>query len=140
MGAFSEAHGGLVTYSDIAAFHAETDTPRITLYRGYEVSKPGFWTQSPVLVEMLNLLEGYHLKKMGHNSPEYLHTLVEAAKLAFADRDHYYGDPKFTKIPEATLLSKSYAAERRKLIDPAHASMESRPGVVGPPTPNVFRA
>jgi gamma-glutamyltranspeptidase/glutathione hydrolase len=65
---------------------------------------------------------------MGHNSPEYLHTVIEAVKLAFADRDKFYGDPKFSKIPEETLLSKTYAAERRKLIDPAHASMESRPG------------
>jgi gamma-glutamyltranspeptidase/glutathione hydrolase len=79
---------------------------------------------------MFNLLESYDLKAMGHNSPEYLHTLVEAAKLAFADRDMYYGDPKFSKIPESTLLLKDYAAERRKLIDPMHASMESRPGKI----------
>ena len=131
MGAFSEAHGGLVTYSDIAAFHAEIDTPRSTMYHGYEIVKPGFWTQGPVLLEMFNLLESYDLKAMKHNSPEYLHTLVEAAKLAFADRDMYYGDPKFSKIPEEELLSKKYAAERRKLIDPMRASLESRPGAVG---------
>jgi len=131
MGAFSEANGGLVTYSDISAFHAEIDTPRSTIFHGYEIVKPGFWTQGPVLLEMFNLLEGYDLKQMKHNSPEYLHTLVEAAKLAFADRDKYYGDPKFSKIPEQELLSKTYAADRRKLIDPARASLESRPGVVG---------
>lgn len=131
MGAFSEEHGGLITYSDIAAFHAEIDTPRSTTYRGYEIVKPGFWTQGPVLLEMFNLLEGYDLKSMKHNSPEYLHTLVEAAKLAFADRDVYYGDPHFSKIPEEELLSKTYAAERRKLIDPDHASLESRPGKIG---------
>jgi len=131
MGAFSEANGGLVTYDDIAKFHAEIDTPRTATYHGYEIVKPGFWTQGPVLLEMFNLLESYDLKSMKHNSPEYLHTLVEAAKLAFADRDMYYGDPKFSKIPEETLLSKNYAADRRKLIDPEHASMESRPGVVG---------
>jgi gamma-glutamyltranspeptidase/glutathione hydrolase len=130
MGTYSEANGGLETYSDIAAFHAEIDTPRSTTFHGYEVVKPGFWTQGPVLLEMFNLLEGYDLKAMGHNSPEYLHVLVEAAKLAFADRDVYYGDPKFSKIPEATLLSKTYAAVRQKLIDPAHASMESRPGKI----------
>jgi len=128
MGEFSEAHGGLLTYSDIASFHAEIDMPRSVSYRGYEIVKPGFWTQGPVLLEMLNLLESYDLKAMKYNSPEYLHTVVEAAKLAFADRDRFYGDPKFSKIPEEILLSKSYAAERRKLIDPAHASMESRPG------------
>ncbi len=131
IGAFSEALGGLLTYSDIAAFRAEIDEPRTTMYRGYEIVKPGFFTQGPVLLEMLNLLEGYDLKKLGHNSPEYLHTLVEAAKLGFADRDAYYGDPKFSKIPEATLLSKDYASARRKLIDPEHASMESRPGEIG---------
>jgi len=65
---------------------------------------------------------------MGHNSVQYLHTVIEAVKLAFADRDQYYGDPKFSKIPEEILLSKDYAAERRKLIDPAHASLDSRPG------------
>jgi len=128
MGAYSEANGGLVRYSDIAAFHAEIDSPRTTTFHGYEIVKPGFWTQGPVLLEMLNLLESYDLKAMGHNSVEYLHTLVEAAKLAFADRDMYYGDPRFSKVPEATLLSKDYAAERRKLIDPSHASLESRPG------------
>src|SRR5260370_1533322 len=83
------------------------------------------------MIEALNLLEGYDLKAMGHNSPQYLHTVVEAVKLAFADRDQYYGDPKFSKIPEETLLSKDYATERRKLIDPAHASMEHRPGSFG---------
>ena len=80
------------------------------------------------MLETLNLLEGYDLRSMGHNSPEYLHTVVEAVKLAFADRDRYYGDPKFSRIPEDTLLSKDYAADRRKLIDPAHASLEHRPG------------
>ncbi len=139
MGAFSEAHGGVETYADIAAFHAEIDTPRSTTYHGYEIVKPGFWTQGPVLLEMFNLIDGYDLKAMKHNSPEYLHVLIEAAKLAFADRDKYYGDPKFSKIPEQELLSKAYAADRRKLIDPLHASLESRPGVVGDrdiPMPN----
>lgn len=131
MGQFSQTHGGLIRYEDIAAFHAEIDTPRSTTFHGYEIVKPGFWTQGPVLLEMFNLLEGYDLRSMKHNSPEYLHTLVEAAKLAFADRDMYYGDPHFSKIPEKELLSKTYAAERRKLIDPEHASLESRPGKVG---------
>jgi gamma-glutamyltranspeptidase/glutathione hydrolase len=130
MGAFSEANGGLLTYSDMAAFHAEIDRPRSTIFHGYQIVKPGFWSQGPVLLEMFNLLEGYDLKSMKHNSPEYLHVVLEAAKLAFADRDMYYGDPKFSKIPEETLLSKEYAAERRKLIDPAKASMESRPGSI----------
>ncbi len=133
MAAFCEHNGGLITYRDLTGFHAEIDTPRSTIYRGYEVVKPGFWTQGPVMLEALDLLEGYDLRSMGHNSAEYLHTVVEAVKLAFADRDRYYGDPKFSHIPEEILLSKDYAAERRKLIDPAHASMEHRPGTFGSP-------
>jgi gamma-glutamyltranspeptidase/glutathione hydrolase len=130
---FSEHNRGLIRYDDLKAYHAAIDTPRTTTYRGFEINKPGFWTQGPVMLEALNILEGYDLHGMGHNSPQYLHTVVEAAKLAFADRDRYYGDPKFSKIPEEILLSKQYAAERRKLIDPAKASMESRPGTFEPP-------
>jgi gamma-glutamyltranspeptidase/glutathione hydrolase len=133
IGDFSEKNGGLLRYADMAGFHAEIDTPRTTTYRGYTVNKPGFWTQGPVMLEALNILEGYDLKAMGHNSPQYLHTVIETVKLAFADRDRYYGDPKFSKVPEETLLSKDYAAERRKLIDADHASMDSRPGAFGGP-------
>jgi len=131
--AFSEHNGGLIAYKDLAGFHAETDRPRSTTFHGYEIVKPGFWTQGPVMLEALNLLEGYNLRSLGQNSPEYLHTVIEAVKLAFADRDRYYGDPKFSHIPEEILLSKSYAAERVKLIDPAHASLEHRPGTFGAP-------
>ena len=134
---FSEAHGGLITYEDLANFKAETDEPRSTNYRGFDIHKPGFWTQGPVMIEAFNILEGFDLKAMGHNSPQYLHTVVEAVKLAFADRDRYYGDPKFSKIPEEILLSKAYAAERRKLIDPGRASMESRPGELGVGAPMI---
>ncbi len=133
--AFNESVGGLIGADDLANFHAETDEPRSTTYRGYTIYKPGFWTQGPVMLEALNILEGYDLKAMGHNSPQYLHTVLEAVKLAFADRDRFYGDPKFSKIPEATLLSKDYAAERRKLIDPNHASLESRPGNINASAP-----
>jgi len=128
---FSAHNGGLIGYEDLAGFHAETDTPRSTVYRGYEIFKPGFWSQGPVMLETLNLLEGFDLKAMGANSPAYIHTVVEAIKLAFADRDQYYGDPKFSEIPEQILLSKEYATERRKLIDPNRASLEHRPGVLG---------
>jgi gamma-glutamyltranspeptidase / glutathione hydrolase len=128
MAAFSQTTGGLLDYDDLAKFHAEIDTPRTTTYRGYTIYKTGFWAQGPVMIEALNILEGYDLHAMGHDSPQYLHTVIEALKLAFADRDKYYGDPKFSKIPEQILLSKEYAAERRKLIDPQTASLESRPG------------
>lgn len=132
---FNEKNGGLIAYEDMANFHADLDEPRTTTYRGFTINKPGFFTQGPVMIEALNILEGYDLKAMGHNSPEYLHTVIETVKLAFADRDRYYGDPKFSKIPEAILLSKDYAARRRKLIDPDHASMESRPGDLGASAP-----
>ena len=131
----SAALDGLITYDDLANFHAEVDQPRSTEYRGYTIWKPGFWTQGPVLLETLNLLEGYQLEPMRHNYPEYLHTVIEATKLAFADRDQYYGDPKFSKIPEATLLSKEYAAERRKLIEVGKASEVSRPGQLNASAP-----
>jgi gamma-glutamyltranspeptidase/glutathione hydrolase len=131
--AFSEKNGGLITYDDLSRFHAETDTPRSVTYRTYEIVKPGFWTQGPVMLQALNILEGYNLRAMGHNSAEYLHTTIEAVKLAFADRDVYYGDPKFSKIPEDVLLSKQYAAVRRRSIDAAHASLEHRPGNPGIP-------
>ena len=126
--AFSKANDGYIRYEDLSKFRAEVDQPRSITYRGYEVFKPGFWTQGPVMLEALALLEGYDLRRMGHNSPEYLHTVVEAVKLAFADRDRHYGNPKFSKIPEEILLSRGYADDRRKLIDPNHASMEHRPG------------
>jgi len=135
LAAYNDANGGLITYDDLAKFHAETDEPRTTTYHGYVINKPGFWTQGPVMIEALNILETFDLKAMGHNSPEYLHTVIEAVKLAFADRDRYYGDPKFSKIPEQILLSKQYAAERRKLIDPNQASLESRPGNLGASAP-----
>ncbi len=129
--AFSEANGGYIRYEDLRKFRAEIDTPRSVTYHGYEVFKPGFWTQGPVLLQALALLEGYDLRSLKHNSPEYLHTVIEAVKLAFADRDRHYGDPKFSQIPEDTLLSRAYAEQRRALIDPATASQEHRPGVIG---------
>lgn len=130
---FSQANDGLLRYDDLAKFHAEIDKPVVGTYRGYGILKPGFWTQGPVMIQALNILERFDLKAMRHNSPEYLHTVIEALKLAFADRDRFYGDPKFSKIPVETLLSKEYAADRAKLIDPEHASIEHRPGNLGDP-------
>jgi gamma-glutamyltranspeptidase/glutathione hydrolase len=131
--AFSEAQGGLLRYEDLAGYRAELDAPRSMEYRGYTVVKPGFWSQGPVLLQALAILEGFDLKGMGHNSPEYLHTVIEAVKLAFADRDRYYGDPKHAEIPEKVLLSREYAAERRGQIDAGRASLEHRPGAFGGP-------
>ncbi len=128
IGAYMQANGGLLAADDFARFSAKVGEPVSTTYRGYEIYKPGFWTQGPTMVETLNMLEGFDLKKMGHNSPAYIHTLAEALKLAFADRDRYYGDPNFVKIPMAELLSKDYAALRRPLIDSQHASLAQLPG------------
>ncbi|MCU1268134.1 MAG: Gamma-glutamyltransferase [Acidobacteria bacterium] len=128
IGDYMQTHGGLLAADDLAKFHAGVGTPVKTDYRGYEVYKAGFWTQGPALVEELNILEGYDLKSMGHNSGAYVHTVTEALKLGFADRDRYYGDPNFVKIPERELLSKEYAAMRRGLIEKDHASLAQQPG------------
>lgn len=123
-----EKAGGLMRAGDMAAFRAEIDQPTKVSFHGYEIYKVGFWSQGPVMLQALNLLESYDLKAMGHNSPDYVHTLTEANKLAFADRDRYYGDPRFVKVPGAELLSKDYAEARRTLIDPKSASQEQQPG------------
>lgn len=128
MAKFSEENGGLFRYEDFAAYTAKVEEPVSTDYRGYQVYKNASATQGPAELFMLNILEGYDLKALGHNSLAYLHTSVEALKLAFADRDKYLGDMDFIKIPYQGLLSKEYAAERRKLIDPDKASLELRPG------------
>jgi len=128
LAAFSEANGGLFRYQDFAEYSAEVETPVSINYRGYQVYKNPSASQGPAELIALNLLEGYDLKAMGHNSPDFLHTSVEAIKLAMADREMYLGDMDFIKIPYDGLLSKDYARERRKLIDPAKASLELRPG------------
>jgi gamma-glutamyltranspeptidase/glutathione hydrolase len=128
IGAYMQANGGLIAAGDFAAFKATVGQPVQTNYRGYTVYKAGFWTQGPAFIETLNMLEGFDLKAMGHNSSTYIHTLAEALKLALADRDRYYGDPNFVKIPMNELLSKSYATLRRPLIDPQKASMAQIPG------------
>jgi gamma-glutamyltranspeptidase/glutathione hydrolase len=122
---FSEANGGLFRYEDFAEYTAKVEVPVSTTYRGYQVYKNPSASQGPTELIALNLLEGFDLRAMGHNSPEFLHTSVEAVKLAMADREKYLGDMDFIKIPYAGLLSKEYAAERRKLIDPAKASAAS---------------
>ncbi len=128
IGDYMQTHGGLLAAADLARFQAKVGKPVEAEYRGYQVYKAGFWTQGPALVETLNLIEGYDLKSMGHNSATYIHTLTEAIKLALADRDRYYGDPDFVKIPMKELLSKNYAALRRPLIDQQHASLAQQPG------------
>jgi gamma-glutamyltranspeptidase/glutathione hydrolase len=120
---FCESAGCLLRAGDFAAYHARVEEPFKTTYRGIEVYKVGFWSQAPVFLQNLNLLEGFDLKPMGHNSADYVHTVVEAMKLGYADRDAYYGDPDFGQIP-LQLISKEYANLRRPLINPNKASAE----------------
>jgi len=124
---FCKQAGCLLREGDFAAYHARVEEPLSTTYRGAQVYKCGFWTQSPVFLENLNLLEGFDLKAMKHNSADYVHTVVEAEKLGYADRDAYHGDPNFSLIAPA-LLSKDYANIRRPLIDPQKASAAHIPG------------
>ena len=128
IGDYMQTHGGLLAASDLAGWHATVGAPTKTNYRGYEIYKTGFWAQGPMMLETLNVLEGFDLKKLGQNSPEYIHTVTEALKLGFADRDRFYGDPNFVKIPTEQLLSKHYASMRRRLIDDRRASLDQRPG------------
>jgi gamma-glutamyltranspeptidase/glutathione hydrolase len=122
------AHRGLLRYDDLAGYATRIEEPVSIEYHGYRVHKCGPWSQGPVFLQQLRLLEGFNLRALGHNSAAYVHTVVESAKLAFADRDRYYGDPLFVDVPLAQLLSREYAASRRRLIDPDHASLRIFPG------------
>ena len=112
---FHRSEGGPLSLADLAEFSVEVERPLTTTFGRYEIASCGFWCQGPVLLQIFNMLEGVDLKSLGHNSPAYLHRLIETIKLAFSDRDAYFGDPKFVAIPER-LLSKAYARIRRELI------------------------
>jgi gamma-glutamyltranspeptidase/glutathione hydrolase len=122
-------HKGLLTADDMARWQPRYEAPASATYHGWEVFKTGPWGQGPVFLQTLKILEGIDLADMGPASPDYVHHVVEAMKLAFADREAYYGDPDFVKVPLATLLSDDYAAGRRALIG-EQASHELRPGMV----------
>jgi len=121
-------NGGFLRKSDLAAHVTRVEDPVKVEYRGYTVYKCDTWTQGPSLCQTLSILEGFDLKNMGHLSADYIHTLTEALKLGFADRDEYYGDPLYENVPMDLLLSEDYAQLRRPLIDMAKASTEIRPG------------
>jgi len=123
----NKAAGGVFTYDDLASYHGKIEKPATTNFHGYDVYKAGPWNQGPVLLQTLNILEGVDLQTYGANSADYIHAVHEAIKLAYADRNAYYGDPAFVQVPMAGLLSKAYAAERRALIGP-QASLEQRVG------------
>src|SRR6266542_3381366 len=110
------AAGRLFVQAELAEFQVDVAPALKTTFRGYEIAACGFWCQGPVLLQMLNLIEPFDLAALGHNSPRALHLLIEAMKLAFADREAYYGDPRHVKVPGEALLSKEYAALRRALI------------------------
>ncbi|MBT3351481.1 MAG: gamma-glutamyltransferase family protein [Nitrospinaceae bacterium] len=114
---FVQAEGGFLTMADLAECGVREETPVRTDFQGYEVYGCGPWCQGPVLPATLNLLEGTDFVSLGHNSPDYLHRLIGALDLCFADREHYYGDPDFIQVPLEGILSKSYAAERAGLLD-----------------------
>jgi gamma-glutamyltranspeptidase/glutathione hydrolase len=120
---------GLLRAQDLAGYAGSIEPALEVDYRGAVVWKCGPWTQGPVFLQQLRLAEGLDLGAMGHLSADALHTWIELAKLAFADREACYGDPRFAKVPLDELLSPSYAERRRALVDPARASLELRPGM-----------
>jgi gamma-glutamyltranspeptidase / glutathione hydrolase len=140
MDSSGERHRGLLRGDDLAGWEATLEAPVTLDYHGHTICKTGPWGQGPVMLQQLALLAGYDLDAMG-SGPDFVHTVVECAKLAFADREAYYGDPDFTDVPLATLLSAAYADERRALVG-ATASTELRPGSPGrePRLPPLTRA
>ena len=128
MDASGRAHAALLSQDDFAAYSARVEKAVSADYRGLTVHKCNTWCQGPVFLQQLRLLEGFDLAAMGHNTPDYIHTVIECAKLAFADREACYGDPQFVHVPLDRLLSRQYADERRRLVDARKASLDDRPG------------
>src|SRR6266446_1487932 len=124
---FMKQEGGLLSAEDLAEYRSPVGLPERRRFGDLEVFTCGAWCQGPVLLQTLALLEGTDLAALGQNSPDYIHHLTEALKLAFADREAYYGDPAIVEVPLATLISAEYAAERRKLIRPDKAWPEMPP-------------
>ena len=127
---YSKAQGGFFSLEDFAQHHSTWDEPISTEYRGYRVWELPPNSQGLAALEMLNILESYDLKSMGRESADFWHVMVEAKKLAFADRARYYADPAFASVPVEQLLSKDYAKQRAALIDMKHAAMADSPGEV----------
>jgi gamma-glutamyltranspeptidase/glutathione hydrolase len=119
---YHREHEGWVTLEDMAAYSVSFEPPVRTRFGDIDLYACGPWCQGPALPQALNIVSGLGLRKLGHNSPQYIHVVAEALKLAFADRQRYYADPRFVKVPMEVLLSESYAAERRKCIDPRKAA------------------
>ena len=131
-----ERHRGFLTAQDMGTWHARLEAPATYDYQGLTVCKTGPWGQGPVFLQQLALLSGYDLAAMTPGSAEFIHTVTECAKLAFADREAWYGDPDFTDVPLDDLLSATYNDERRKLVGET-ASAELRPGRAGGREPEL---
>ena len=129
-------HTGLLTADDLARFQAPIEEPVCLDYHGYTVCKTGPWGQGPVFLQQLALLDGFDLAAAGPDSPDFVHTVVECAKLAFADREAWYGDPDYVDVPLAGLLEAAYSEQRRALVG-AEASRELRPGTVAGRAPRL---
>lgn len=123
-------HRGVLTADDMARWQPTIEAPVHFDYGRYRVFKAGPWTQGPVLLQMLALLKGYGFDRLDPTDADFIHTWIECAKLAYADREAFYGDPKFVDVPLETLLSEPYNAERRRLVDPHSASLDQRPGQI----------
>ena len=124
---FCQEQGGFLTMEDMAEFQVGVDPPATGVYKEYTIYTCGPWCQGPVNIQVLHLVEGFDLRAMGHNSSDYIHTLLEALKLAYSDRHAYYGDPDLVEVPLQGLLSKEYAEVRRKEIDPGRADPQMPP-------------
>jgi gamma-glutamyltranspeptidase / glutathione hydrolase len=131
-----EPHRGLLSYADMSAWHPSVEEPLTYDYEGLTVCKTRPWGQGPVFAQQLALLNGFDLRAMGPGSAEFIHTVTECGKLAFADREAWYGDPDFTDVPVKTLLSAEYADARRRLVGP-EASADLRPGAPDGRTPRL---
>ncbi|WP_336971648.1 gamma-glutamyltransferase family protein [Sphingobium aromaticiconvertens] len=127
IGAAMEADGGLMRYDDLARYKGKVEAPAMTSVFGYTVCKAGFWSQGPAMLMALNIAEAAGIASMEPGSDPYLHTVAESIKLAFDDRNAFFGDPDFAAVPARGLLSKAYAVQRAKLIGP-RASLEHRFG------------
>lgn len=131
------AHAGLLRYEDLRDWRATVEKPLALDYHGHTVLKAGPWSQGPVFLQQLALLDGFDLDEMPTTSPEFVHTVVECAKLAFADREAYYGDPDHVDVPMDTLLSTEYAAQRRGAITDRAVVSGLHPGSVDGRTPRL---
>jgi gamma-glutamyltranspeptidase/glutathione hydrolase len=128
--ASGKMHTALLALEDLAEYETRIEDPVSVDFAGLRIYKCGPWSQGPVFLQQLRLLDGYDLQSMGHNSADYIHLVTEASKLAFADREKYYGDPLFVDVPLENLLSENYAESRRGLIDLKKASLKLQPGEV----------